>query len=368
MIDAIFLAAVEIANRPMEGAAFENVVDAAQTTDDNILGDPGDDGAIGAMANALLFVRTNDAAYRSVAIEIIEAAMGTECGHGSSPVRVHALKLGPLVEAANLIGYWTPEFAMWLEDRLHDDCGESRTLIEVMEQRPNNWGTTATASVMTIARYLGDKTLFDHSVAVLHGWLGNRAVYSAFDYGDLCWQHDPDNPVGVNPLGAVVDGVDVDGVLPDDQRRGGDCPPDPVEEENYVYSANAGVVVSCEIAHKQGHPAWGWEDQAELRVAMRIETDFAGGFVDGDATNDRWQGWLINWQYGAGTVETADETTLSKSYAFTSWTHPTCRYDYDSDGAVGIADFMLITRPQHYNINDFLALLGAWGDCKKTGP
>ncbi len=359
----IWLSGAEIVLRPTTGAAYDNVVDAAGTIDTNILGSPSDDGATGALANALLYVRTGNALYKDAAIALIEAADGTECGHSSSPVRIHALKLGQLVEAAHLVGYSDVGFDAFLVAQLHNDCGNSRTLIEVMEQRPNNWGTTALTAVMSIALYLDDTILFDHSVDILHGWLGDTTAYNSFDYGNLCWQADESVPVGINPIGSVIDGVNVDGVLPDDQRRGPNCPPDPVIEENYVYSALAGPWVSCEIAHKKGHDAWGWEDEAMLRAAVRIETDFASGFVSGSATNDRWQGWVVNWQYGSGTVVTAAESTLSKSYAFTSWTMPTCRYDFDSDGMVGIVDYLLILDTKYYTINDFLSLLEAWGDC-----
>ena len=102
MLDAIFLSAVEIVNRPMEGAAYDWVVATAATTDRDVLGDPNDDGAVGARCNAMLWVRTGQQSYYDTVVEIIEAAMGTECGHSSSPVRVHALKLGTLAEAALL--------------------------------------------------------------------------------------------------------------------------------------------------------------------------------------------------------------------------------------------------------------------------
>jgi len=233
-----------------------------------------------------------------------------------------------------------------------------------MEDRPNNWGTTALTSVMTIALYLGDTVLYDHAVDILHGWLGDTTSYNSFVWDhELCWNEDEANPKGVNPLGAVVDGVDVDGVLPDDQRRGGTCPPDPVECENYVLSALAGPVVSCEIVRiQETADAWEWEDSAMKRAFLSVETDGCG-WINSPAHNDRWQGWIVNWHYGSGTVATAVQTAVGKSYNFTDWIMPTCRWDFDGDGEVGVVDFLLILDEKYYTSNRWLDLLAAWGVC-----
>ena len=59
-------------------------------------------------------------------------------------------------------------------------------------------------------------------------------------------------------------GHSIDGVLPDDQRRGGpfEWPP---PRENYVYEALQGATVQAALLSRAGYDAWDWGDQALLR-------------------------------------------------------------------------------------------------------
>ena len=53
-----------------------------------------------------------------------------------------------------------------------------------------------------MAVYLGDATELANTAQVFKGYLGDRASYADFKYGDLSWQADPSKPVGINPLEA----------------------------------------------------------------------------------------------------------------------------------------------------------------------
>src|SRR6185295_2047989 len=96
---------------------------------------------------------------------------------------------------------------------------DGQTLRSTHERRPNNWGTHAGAARVAIALYLGDDAELARAATVFHGWLGDRAAYAGFEYGDVTWQCDPSKPVGIN-ASCVKDGHDIGGALPDDMRRG----------------------------------------------------------------------------------------------------------------------------------------------------
>jgi len=74
------------------------------------------------------------------------------------------------------------------------------------------------------------------------------------------------------------DGHRIDGVLPDDQRRGGSFGW-PAPRENYVWEALQGALAQAVILHRAGYDVWNWEDRAllrprsvaRLRVATRSE-------------------------------------------------------------------------------------------------
>jgi hypothetical protein len=149
---------------------------------------------------------------------------------------------------------------------------------------------------------------------VFHGWLGNRSVYDGFNFGDLSWQCDPDKPVGVNPAGCTRDGHSIDGVLPDDQRRGKDFTWPP-PKENYVWEALQGAIVQAHLLHRAGYPAWEWEDRALLRAVnwLYYQANYA---PEGD---DRWQTWIINQAYNTK-FPAPSPVTPGKGMGWTDWT------------------------------------------------
>jgi hypothetical protein len=190
---------------------------------------------------------------------------------------------------------------------------DGRTLISTHEDRPNNWGTHAGASRIAADLYLGDGSDLGRAAAVFRGWLGDRGSYAGFSYGDLDWQSNPDAPVGINPVGATIDGHNVDGVLPDDQRRGGGFTWPP-PGENYVYEALQGAVLQAELLSRAGYPAYDWSNQA-LRRAYAWLYNVASFAAEGD---DTWQIPLINARYGTG-FAVSSPTRPGKNFGFTDW-------------------------------------------------
>jgi hypothetical protein len=277
------------------------------------------------LAKALVFARTGEPRYRDEVRHLCMAAIGTERGG-----RTLALgrELAAYVIAADLVGLEREEdakFRDWLRNCL-DETLDGKTLRSTHEQRPNNRGTHAGASRAAVAAYLGDCAELERTARVFRGWLGDRAVYAGFKFGeDLSWHADPVLPLGINPLGATRRGESIDGVIPDDMRRGGGFRFPPAHT-NYPWGALEGAVMTVEILHRQGYDTWNWGDQA-LRRAVQFLFGLsrrypkAGWWAAGD---DCWTVWVVNRAYGAS-FPTVTPARPGKNMAWTDWTHAPAR-------------------------------------------
>lgn len=273
---------------PTSGAAWTALLSAANAS----IGTPNvsnqDNAAnVRVLARALVVARTGDAAKRA---EVVTALVAVQ---GSSVDRALALgrELGAYVLAADLIGYRDPAFVSWVSRmRTVATSGGPSSLVNCSEVRPNNWGTWCLASRIAAERYLGlDLT---RSVSVFRGWLGDRSQYAGFSYGDTSWQCNASQPVGINP-DCVKQGLDIGGVLPDDQRRGGSFTTNP-GCENYVNEALQGVTLSGALLAEAGYPAWTWSDAAIRRAFAWLDDNGCDHSGD-DAGNP----WVVNHYTGS---------------------------------------------------------------------
>lgn len=369
----VWTTAEELAALPMSGSAWESLTAfaAAPAARPN-LADNADGVDVLVMAKALVYARGCVPGLREEVIASCMAAIGTEQAGATLAL---ARNLQAYVIAADLVGLPAEEdqvFRAWLASLLDEDL-KGQTLRSTNETRPNNWGTHAGAARAAIAVYLGDDAELDATATIFRGWLGDRDAYSEFEYGELWWQADPTAPVGVNPVGAQIDGHSVDGVLPDDQRRAGpfQWPP---PQENYVYTALQGALAQAVILSRRGYDVWNWQDQALLRAFRWLHHEASYPAV-GD---DTWQPHLLNAFYGPCFFPAPVPTEPGKNVGWTDWTHHVCFADLDQDGTVASADLILLLT--HWNsitacpgdmdgtgdvtVADLLALLGAWGECK----
>lgn len=301
---------------PRSGPAWKNVKKAAdQPVTMPDLSDQDDPTNVAILAEALVFARTGAQRYRESVVSACMAAMGTERGG-----RTLALgkELTAYVLAADLVGI--PEerdrrFRAWLRRVQKRRYPSGKTLISTHEDRPNNWGTYAGAARIAIAAYLGDRETLSRCARIFKGWLGDREAYAGFTFKDRAWQADPDRPVGINPQGATKRGHSIDGVLPDDQRRGGGFrwPP---PKENYVYTALQGALAQAILLHRAGYPVWQWEDKALLRAFrwLHEEADYP---AEGD---DTWQPHVINHYYDTD-FPAPIPAEPGKNVGWTDWTH-----------------------------------------------
>lgn len=314
--DTILMSRSELLSRPTSGAAWT----ALKARADSSIGTPDisnqDESAdVTALAKGLVYARIGGAGYRADVIAALKRAVGTEAGG-----RTLALgrNLPGYVIAADLVDLPAADpsfdqntFRPWLRSLLSMTL-DGRTLVSTHEDRPNNWGTHAGAARAAIAGYLGDGAQLARTALVFRGYLGDRAAYTGFEFGELSWQCDPLRPVGVNPPCSRL-GIDIDGVLPDDMRRGGPLQWPPVST-GYPWEGMQGAVLQAELLRVQGYDAWSWSNRALLR-ATRFLYERAGWPATGD---DEWQPWLIDKRYGTSYRGPAPARS-GKNFGFTDW-------------------------------------------------
>jgi len=321
-----WISRAELAALPMSGPAWEQLkAHADKPAAQPRLRDQDQMNNVHTLAKALMFARTSEPSYRAEVLRLCMAAIGTERGG-----RTLALgrELAAYVIAADLAGLEPEEdgkFRDWLRHCL-DEKLDGKTLRSTHEQRPNNWGAHAGASRAAVAAYLGDRAELERTARVFRGWLGEREAYADFTFGkDLSWHADPSRPLGINPRGAAKRGESIDGVIPDDMRRGGGFRFPPART-NYPWGALEGAVVAAEILHRQGYDAWNWGDQA-LRRAVQFLFDLhrrypkGGWWAEGD---DCWTVWVVNRAYGP-TFPAVSPARPGKNMAWTDWTHASAR-------------------------------------------
>ena len=316
----MWLTAQEIAALPMTGTAWTYLkAQADKATGTVTLSDQDSDANVNVLAKALVYARTGIPTYRAAVVTALRAIATGNTEKGARALAV-GRELAAYVIAADLIDLRNADSALDTQFRAKlrylltaPLTGGPSTLIASQEQRPNNWGLHAGASRIAVAIYLGDKAQLDRAAAVFQGWLGDRAKYAGFKYGELDWQSDPSHPVGVNPPVASKASHTIDGALPDDMRRGGSFtwPPKPT---GYPWEALQGAVVQAELLSRAGYPAWEWQSKAILRSVQFLYN--IGWPATGD---DQWQVWLINRAYGTSYATNA-KATPGKNMGWTSWT------------------------------------------------
>ncbi len=304
----------ELAELPTTGPAWDRVVEYALADwGTPALGDQNSDHDVHTLAGALYAERVGD---DDVAARVVEALRQIEEDGDSEEILAVARNLLGYVIAADLIGYRSETFDRWLEDRLtrpgHSRAGID-TLLDSALRDPSNHGSHARASTVAVARYLDDDELVGTIAARFHDWTGRST--SGFVWRELDWQADADVPLGINPPDSLIDGTNVDGVLPEEQRRSGGFR-SPAPREPYVWEGLQGAVATAELLTRAGYEPWEWEDRA-LGRAFTWLYDVNRYPAEGD---DRWIPWVVNARYGTS-YPTETPTRPGKSVGFTDWTH-----------------------------------------------
>jgi hypothetical protein len=323
----IWISRAEVAALPANGAAWENLMETADGSCGLVdLADQNQDSNVCVMAKALVYARTGDATYAQDVLVAIQEIVNAPTYDGLALAL--GRELAAYVIAADLIDLpaYDPALDALFRTKLTTlraayTGGAADNLIDCHEKRPNNWGAHCGATRAAIAAYLGDTADLARTAQVFKGYLGDRSSYAGFDYGgtagslDLSWQADEFAPVGINPRGATKAGLNIDGVLADDQRRGGSFTTSP-PHENYVWEALQGLLAQAVILERAGYPAFDWEDQALLR-AVRWLYDVNDFPAEGD---DTFSPHIVNHYYGTS-FPAPTPARYGKNVGWTDWTH-----------------------------------------------
>jgi hypothetical protein len=333
----IWISRDEIAQLPMSGAGWQQVKSAASKSINPTIFDRNNHQDI-AVAKAYVWARclnnpnhADCSGYQNKRTEVRNAIAGiireTCCDTLSA-----LWNLGGWVIAADIIDLKTMDptldgqFRSWLlNDILQGNDLGSGTFLGKTYDRPNNWGTGGQFSWAAAALYLGNAADLEGigiaEVARVHeGWQGNRSRYADFNYGDTSWQCEPSAPVGINRQGCEKQGHNIDGVLPDDQRRGGSFSWPP-PEENYFYTALNGALPAAIILHRAGYNSLAWENQAIFRAFKWLHYQGDGKSEFTTSGDDVWMDWAVDCYYGTNYAHSVPSSFVSRTIDFTAWTH-----------------------------------------------
>jgi hypothetical protein len=306
----------------MTGAAWSNLKsDADKSAGTPDLSNQDDPTNVIILAKAIVFARTRSESYRTD----VRAALNSIIYSGTYTGRALALgrELISYVIAADLINLRNYNAQMDIQFRekikelrtTYTNSGPS-SIIECHNERPNNWGAHCGATRIAIDLYINDQTDLLNALKVFRGYLGDRTQYAGFNFGsDLTWHCDSSRPVPINPKGCIKQGLNIDGVMPDDQRRGGSFVTTNIPNENYAYEALQGLLAQAIMLKRQGYDVFNFSDQALLRAFAWLNN--VNEFVA--AGDDTWEPYVVNYFYGSNFYHTTS-TNPGKNVGYTDFT------------------------------------------------
>jgi len=322
----IWISAEELASLPMSGWAWDDLKKEADAEPDRQpMSKLASDHDTQTLAIGLVYARMGDEYYREKALTEIKWAMGTEedSAQAVGPCRnvVPYIITADLIDLENYDPAFGATFRNWI-DEMRFVIWPDGSMIDEDEERTNNHGRMCGAARAAIAVYLGDQVELDRTATVFAGVLGDQSAYDEFHWKhDLSWQADETNPVGVNPVGAVKQGLSIDGALTEEMRRGGEFQIPPIHT-GYPWEALQGILVEAVILERAGYfGVFDWSDRAILRIVEfieRLDNQYPddGWWATGD---DTWVPWVINDIYGRNFP--TQEAHHGKLMAWTDWTH-----------------------------------------------
>lgn len=365
----IWISPEELLNRPMSGTTWNSMVSIANgSLGSPNLADQDSTHPEKTLAVALVAARTENTLYRNKVVDALTSAIGTEnnpdndCQYsrstllGGHPAGARSLAVG-----RNLIGYilaadvidlrpdgYNPDgkgttFYNWVDEiRYRDNCpdngsgiwpvGNWFSLSQTHDYTVSNGNALAGASRLAAALYVGD------SMEVLRAWntfqryLGDTTVSSTYrpNSYSTTWRFDTNNVIGINPKGAVINNYPVDGVLPNDQGRGGSRPSDlntaprytayPWEGLQGIY-AQALMFDRIGFTDPNGNDPWRMQDQALKRAVeyqWYLQNTFGGEWYD--QKRAAWVKHLAYYVYGFKPLQYYPSGG-GRNLDWTQWTH-----------------------------------------------
>jgi hypothetical protein len=317
----VLISKAEIMALPSTGASWDKMVSASNATLSPSLSDQESSANVNTLACALVAVRTANATKRTKVVAALKKLKGLPLDRALALGR----ELGCYVIASDVIGATDAEVgydqkAFYLGLLTKSTSGGPSNLLACAKDRPNNWGTHAFGAIACVYAKYGTDGEKDTLYKWVKGWLGDRAAYSAFKYtAPMGWHADQSKPVGINPKGASKSGHSIDGVLPDDQRRGSDFKWPP-PKENYVWEALQGALLAAVVLERTGRSIAPQQNEALYR-AYRWLIDECAYPPSGD---DSWQPHAFVKLYPNHKADIRRPATTSpgKNLGWTDWLWP----------------------------------------------
>ncbi|MCH7587930.1 MAG: hypothetical protein IIC78_07840 [Chloroflexi bacterium] len=278
-IEGIWISPAEIMALPTSGPLWKEVKTAADKLPAaTAFGGHGSTHDVYTMAAALVAVRLDDDGRRRIVADEILEAVSNKVEQDGNSLSLTRTAAGYIISADIIdLKIFDPSidaiFRDWVQYVVYDLKLDGATQLD-KHYKANNHGTQAAVVRLAADLYLGKMDDFSVAAEMLKAWLGDPNTFTgSFNWGNLCWQADPLNPVGINRAGSrmTVAGAlrDVDGLQPDEQRRAG-CPADqwPPPEDVHVWGGLQGIVGQMHILSRHGYEAWDWANQAALRALI----------------------------------------------------------------------------------------------------
>ena len=313
-VSGLWTSAAELGSVPMEGKAWDKMRDAADLPffPPNVA-DQDSPHNVRCLAAAIVYARTGNEPYRERVVQALDYL--ATLGNPGANTLAWARELGAYALAADLVGYRTAAFDFWLRQMAEVYVGtDGRTLQSTFWTRPNNWGMHAFGALTSVYAYLGDEA---HLRTVRDSWVqGVTGVQSQSSWGELWWHFNPAAPRLINPARAAKQGLDVDGVIADDMRRGG--PPGvPPIYTGYPWEALQGIVMAARVLerHDPELAIWHVDECAIQRAASLLQVRWEQSFGGWAAKNDdAWMLPFLDAAYGTSwATGSTDEVKAGKN-------------------------------------------------------
>jgi hypothetical protein len=310
----VWISPAELSALPTSGTAWDRVRSAAGGLSGSAnLADNNSNHDVKTLAAAYVAVRTGDAAMRTKTIRNIETVYSS----GYARVLEMSRNIQSYVIAADLIGPagWDSArfktFVHALAEKPLAGHSGGRNLLETADLSANNWGCHSRAALALIGVYTNDARFVSIAAAAQRAFLSG--VGGHLKYTGTTW-HAGTPRAGINGVGATISGHDVDGVIPEDQRRTGEYTW-PAPEGSYPWEALQGTIVAGVVLQRAGALPFNTGSNAIVRAAKWLtytNTNAASG-------DDTWQPWVLNKLGGAGLPTSS--ASSGKNMGYTDWTH-----------------------------------------------
>lgn len=279
-ISGIWSSRAELALLPMTGPGWREVLtDASKDTSHPDVGNQDDNTNCYVLAAAIVSERlaaagSSDeaAAYRKKVVDAVERIVRDGQPEGSRTL-AWGREISAYAMAADLVGYRTEAFERYLKEAADGWICSARhqTLHEMTLTRPNNWGSMGLGTMCAIYAYLGDQNAL-HTIRDIWMTTLNGPSAEGFKYGDdLSWQADPSRPMIINPAGTVKEGLSLDGLQPEEMRRGAPFSARDIAATGYPFEALQGWIMAARILERQGMPIWEEGDRALYRAVYALQ-------------------------------------------------------------------------------------------------